>query len=242
MVVGTAAGIQYPVARPLYFSAMEPVLAFRGVRKAYEQGRRRVQALDGVSLEIGPREFVVVMGPSGSGKSTLLHLGGALDVPSEGQVLVEGRDTAAMSDLELTLLRRRRVGFVFQFFNLIPSLTVLQNAVLPSLLDGKSVDEARPGAIDRLRAFGLGERLEHHPDQLSGGEMQRVAVARALASGPVLVLADEPTGNLDSAAGRSILELFRDVAKERSVVMVTHDDRAAAFGTRLVRIRDGRIE
>jgi putative ABC transport system ATP-binding protein len=221
---------------------MDAVLSFRDVRKVYAQGRRLVSALDGVSLDIPPREFVCVMGPSGSGKSTLLHLAGGLDVPTSGEVVVAGRATRSMSDLELTLLRRRSIGFVFQFFNLVPSLTVLQNAVLPALLDGRAMDELRPGAVDRLRAFGLGERLDHHPDELSGGEMQRVAVARALAAGPSIVLADEPTGNLDSAAGRGILELFRDVARERTVVMVTHDDRAAAYGTRTVRIRDGRLE
>jgi putative ABC transport system ATP-binding protein len=221
---------------------MEATISFRNVVKSYVQGRREVPALRGVSLDIAPREFVCIMGPSGSGKSTLLHLAGGLDLPTRGEVRIAGRETKSLADTELTLLRRRSVGFVFQFFNLIPSLTIVQNAALPALLDGRPMSEVGPVAEARLRAFGLGDRLTHHPDELSGGEMQRVAVARALILDPPVVLADEPTGNLDSATGRGVLELFREIAKERTVVMVTHDDDAAAFGSRTIRIRDGLLE
>ncbi len=219
-----------------------PVIAFREVRKSYLQGRREVRGLDGVSLEIRRREFACVMGPSGSGKSTFLHLAGALDVPDAGQVLVDGKDTRSMGDAALTGLRRRTIGFVFQFFNLLPSLPVLQNACLPALLDGAPSGAVRERAVALLKRFGLGERLDHLPDELSGGEMQRVAITRALITDPPLILADEPTGNLDSAAGREILSLFQEIARERTVVMVTHDEKASAYGNRIIRLRDGKLE
>jgi putative ABC transport system ATP-binding protein len=219
-----------------------PVLEFRDVRKSYRQGRREVRGLDGVSFSIGRGEFVCVMGPSGSGKSTLLHLAGALDLPLAGQVLLLGKDTRTLDDAGLTRLRRESLGFVFQFFNLLPSLSIVQNACLPALLGGDLPDAVRDRAVGLLRRFGLGDRLDHLPDELSGGEMQRVAIARALISDAPLLLADEPTGNLDSATGIEILGLFREIARERTIVMVTHDDRAAAFGTRTIRLRDGRLE
>jgi putative ABC transport system ATP-binding protein len=219
-----------------------PVIEFRDVRKSYLQGRREVRGLDGLSLEIRRCEFVCVMGPSGSGKSTFLHLAGALDVPTSGHVLLAGSDTRSLDDAGLTGLRRRQLGFVFQFFNLLPSLPVLQNACLPALLDGRPPGEVRDRASGLLRRFGLADRLDHLPDELSGGEMQRVAIARALVTDPPLLLADEPTGNLDTATGKEILSLFREIARERTVVMVTHDERATAYGTRTVRLRDGRLE
>jgi putative ABC transport system ATP-binding protein len=219
--------------------AGEPVIQFRDVRKVYTQGRREVTALAGVSLSIRPREFVSIMGPSGSGKSTLLHLAGGLDVPSSGSVLIEGRDTSKMDDTELTLLRRGRIGFVFQFFNLIPTLTILQNASLPALLGGGRLGAARERATALLHQVGLEARLDHFPDELSGGEMQRVAIARALITDPPLLLADEPTGNLDSQTGAGILKILKNLAQERTVVIVTHDEKAAAYGTRTIRLRDG---
>jgi putative ABC transport system ATP-binding protein len=200
-----------------------------------------VLALDGVSLRIGRREFVTIMGPSGSGKSTLLHLAGGLDIPTSGQVLIEGRSTAALGDTDLTLLRRRHIGFVFQFFNLIPSLNIVQNASLPALLGGSPADNVRVRAGDLLKRLGLEKRLDHFPEELSGGEMQRVAIARALITDPPIVLADEPTGNLDTATGVEILKILQDIARERTVVIVTHDDRAAGYGTRLVKLRDGKL-
>ena len=218
-----------------------PVIEFRNVRKVHAQGRRDVVALDGVSLQIGRREFVTIMGPSGSGKSTLLHLAGGLDIPTSGEVLIVGQGTSSMDDTTLTLVRRREIGFVFQFFNLIPSLNIVQNASLPALLAGKPAGEVRDRAQALLKTLGLGARLDHFPDELSGGEMQRVAIVRALITDPPIVLADEPTGNLDTATGVEILKVLQEVARERTVVIVTHDDRAAGYGTRLVRLRDGKL-
>ncbi len=200
-------------------------------------------ALDGLTARIEKGEFVAVMGPSGSGKSTLLHLAGGLDLPTSGTVRLEGQATSEMSDDALTHLRRRRIGFVFQFFNLIPTLRVAENVALPLLLDGARQGDAR-GRVDALLdRVGLAPRREHFPDELSGGEMQRVAVARALVIDPAIVLADEPTGNLDSETGRGILELLRDVASRegRTIVMVTHDAGAAAFAGRTMRLKDGRV-
>jgi len=218
-----------------------PVIEFRDVRKVHAQGHRDVVALDGVSLRIGRREFVTIMGPSGSGKSTLLHLAGGLDVPTSGEVLVDGQSTSRMDDTTLTLLRRRQIGFVFQFFNLIPSLNIVQNASLPSLLGGGHPEEVRARAEELLGRLGLDHRFDHSPEELSGGEMQRVAIARALITDPPIVLADEPTGNLDTASGVEILKILQEIARERTVVIVTHDDRAAGYGTRIVRLRDGKL-
>ncbi|MBI2924032.1 MAG: ABC transporter ATP-binding protein [Planctomycetes bacterium] len=220
------------------------MIRFDNVRKVYPQGTREVAALDGLTMEVGKGEFLAVMGPSGSGKSTFLHLSGGLDLPTSGSVSIEGSATSTLTDDALTLLRRRRIGFVFQFFNLIPTLRVIENVSLPLLLDGKRQGDARPRAEALLDRLGLGHRKEHFPDELSGGEMQRTAVARALVIDPAIVLADEPTGNLDSATGRGILELLKEVAEKegRTVVMVTHDPAAAAWGTRTVRLRDGKLD
>jgi putative ABC transport system ATP-binding protein len=218
-----------------------PAIELRGVRKVHAQGRRDVVALDGVSLRIERREFVTIMGPSGSGKSTLLHLAGALDIPTAGEVLVEGTVTSSLDDTALTLLRRRAIGFVFQFFNLVPSLNIVENASLPALLSGGRFETVRARAEELLRKVGLSERFGHYPEELSGGEMQRVAIARALITDPPLVLADEPTGNLDTAAGVEILKILKEISRERTVVIVTHDERAAGYGTRLVKLRDGKL-
>jgi len=214
-----------------------------GLTKIYGQGDTAVTALDHVSLAVEQGEFVAVMGPSGCGKSTLLNLVGGLDQPSEGQVLVDGIDIATMSDQRVTQLRRRRLGFVFQFFNLIPVLTTVENAALPLTLDGVTAVEARQRARDWLTKVGLGDKLESRPDQLSGGQQQRVAVARALVADPALVLADEPTGNLDSKSADEIADLLKHAADEwnRAVVMVTHDPRIAAHARRIVFMRDGKI-
>lgn len=220
------------------------MIEFRNVRKLYRQGAREVRALDGVSFTVPKGAFAGIMGPSGSGKSTLLHLAGGLDLPSEGAVAIDGIATSSMDDDALTLLRRRRLGFVFQFFNLVPTLTVAENVALPLLLDGTSRAEALRRAALLLDRVGLSARAEHHPDELSGGEMQRTALARALVTDPVLVLADEPTGNLDSETGQGILQLLRDVVKGegRTLLMVTHDPAAAAYGDLQIRLRDGKLE
>jgi putative ABC transport system ATP-binding protein len=222
-------------------SSAGPAIVFREVRKIHAQGRRDVVALDGVSLRIEPREFVTIMGPSGSGKSTLLHLAGALDIPTSGEVLIGGTVTSSLDDTALTLLRRRLIGFVFQFFNLVPTLDIVENASLPALLNGGRFETVRSRAVELLQRVGLEKRLGHFPEELSGGEMQRVAIARALITDPPLVLADEPTGNLDTAAGVEILKILQEIARERTVVIVTHDDRAATYGTRLVKLRDGKL-
>ena len=220
------------------------MLELRDATKVYRQGRREVHAVRGVSLAVAPGEIVALVGPSGSGKSTVLHLLGGLDRPTTGAALFDGRDLATLSDDELTLLRRDRIGHVFQFFNLLPTLTAAENVALPLLLGGTSRDEAMARAAEGLAAVGLADRADHVPDEMSGGEQQRAAVARALAVRPRVLLADEPTGNLDSAAGAEVLEVIRSMTRggDRSVVMVTHDERAAAIGDRVVRLRDGRIE
>ena len=220
------------------------MIELRGVSKSYRQGRREVHAVRDVTLAVAPGEMVVLLGPSGSGKSTLLHLLGGLDRPSAGTVLFEGRDLASLPDDELTVLRRDRIGHVFQFFNLLPTLTAAENVALPALLGGGDSRRAMDAARAALDAVGLADRAEHFPEEMSGGEQQRTAIARALAVRPSVLLADEPTGNLDSAAGEEVLRVLRALTEEgtRSVVMVTHDERAAGVGDRRVRLRDGRIE
>jgi putative ABC transport system ATP-binding protein len=219
------------------------MLAVRDATKSYRQGDAEVRALDGVTLDIAAGEFVAIVGPSGSGKSTLLHLLGGLDTPSSGDILIDGASITRMSDDEVTIFRRRSIGFVFQFFNLMPTLSAEENVALPLLLDGKRAREVHPRVAAALEAVKLGHRRTHRPDELSGGEMQRVAIARALVIDPKLILADEPTGNLDSATGEQILELIRAANRElgTTVVMVTHDATAAAHGSRLVTMRDGRV-
>jgi putative ABC transport system ATP-binding protein len=220
------------------------MLAVRDATKSYRQGDAEVKALAGVTLDVAAGEFVAIVGPSGSGKSTLLHLMGGLDVPTSGDVLIDGAPISRMSDDEVTIFRRRSIGFVFQFFNLLPTLSAEENVALPLLLDGKRARDVRDRVAASLDAVGLGHRRRHRPDELSGGEMQRVAIARALVIEPKLILADEPTGNLDTANGDQILELIRRANRERAttVVMVTHDAKAAARGSRLVTMRDGRVE
>jgi putative ABC transport system ATP-binding protein len=214
------------------------------VTKIYQQGQGSVKALAGVSLRVDSGEFVSIMGPSGSGKSTLLHLLGALDTPTTGAALFRGQDLQQMSDRDRSLLRRNRIGFVFQFFNLLATLTAVENVALPLLLGGRPRREARERALTALERVGLSRRADHFPDEMSGGEMQRVAVARALVTEPEAVLCDEPTGNLDSATSKGILSLLRELPEKgkRAVVMVTHDPQAAAIGDRLVKIRDGLLE
>jgi putative ABC transport system ATP-binding protein len=211
--------------------------------KIYGSGETTVTALDHVNLKVETGEFVAVMGPSGCGKSTLLHLLGGLDRPSEGGVSIDGTAIADMKDDDLTKLRRRKMGFVFQFYNLIPVLNAVENAALPVTLDGVKPAEAKKRAAEWLKHFGLGDRLASRPDQLSGGQQQRVAVARALVTEPTLILADEPTGNLDTRSGDEIASLLRQVTKEykRTVVMVTHDPRIAAYADRIVFLKDGKI-
>jgi putative ABC transport system ATP-binding protein len=213
------------------------------VTKVYAQGRRQVQAVRGVSLRVNAGEFVAIMGPSGSGKSTLMHLMGALDTPTSGQALFQGQDLNALSDRQRSLLRRNRIGFVFQFFNLLPTLTAVENVTLPLLLGGTGRREAVRRSEASLERVGLLHRAGHFPEEMSGGEMQRVAVARALVTDPEAVLCDEPTGNLDSANAKEILNLLRSLPENdrRAVVMVTHDPDAAAIGDRILHVHDGKL-
>jgi putative ABC transport system ATP-binding protein len=224
-------------------SSNPPIILAQGLTKTYGSGDTAVIALDHVNLSVNAGEFVAIMGPSGCGKSTLLHLIGGLDRASEGRVVFDGVPLAEMSDDALTELRRRKMGFVFQFYNLIPVLTAVENAALPVTLDGAKPAEARAKAVEWLTRFGLGERLASRPDQLSGGQQQRVAVARALVADPALILADEPTGNLDTHSGDEIASLLRNVSKDygRTVIMVTHDPRIAAYADRIVFLKDGKI-
>jgi putative ABC transport system ATP-binding protein len=212
--------------------------------KTYIQGRRTVNAVRGVTLAVRSGEYVTIMGPSGSGKSTLMHLMGALDTPSSGRAVFQGQDLQSLSDRQRSLLRRDRIGFVFQAFNLLPTLTAAENVALPLLLGGSSRRSALTRAGECLEKVNMGHRTDHFPDEMSGGEMQRVAVARALVADPEAVLCDEPTGNLDTATSREILGLLSKLPEpgKRAVVMVTHDPSGATYGTRLVKIRDGLIE
>ncbi len=217
------------------------MIEIRDAVKVYHRGHTEVRALNGINLTVPKGQFLSVMGSSGSGKSTLLNLLGALDVPSGGSIHIDGREVSRMPDDELSRFRRDRLGFVFQFFNLLPTLTALENVVLPQLLSGKARREVEPKALALLEQVGLKGRAHHRPDELSGGEMQRVAVARAIVGEPALLLADEPTGNLDSKTGTEVLRLIREATRARqlTVVMVTHDPRAAEVGDRLVRLADG---
>ena len=215
----------------------------RDVCKVYQQGENEITALADVSLEIPAGSFAAVMGQSGSGKSTLLHLIGGLDRPTSGELLVDGRLIGQMADEQVTLFRRTQIGFVFQFFNLLPTLTAMENVALPFVLDGRAKSEADERAGILLAKVGLDQRKDHLPEELSGGEIQRVAIARALSFSPPILLADEPTGNLDSKNGTAILDLLRQINQEDgcTVVIVTHSEEAASYADRRIYLRDGRV-
>jgi putative ABC transport system ATP-binding protein len=220
------------------------LLVAEHVGKTYVAGESRVPALTDVSLRIGAGEFVAIVGPSGCGKSTFLHLCGAMDRPSSGRVTLDGQRLDTLSEEELTRLRRTRIGFVFQFFNLLPTLTLAENIALPLLLAGSPSEEALRRAGTLAERVGVSHRLDHQPQQLSGGELQRAAIARALVHAPVLVVADEPTGNLDSANGSNILELLRTMNRESGVTLLlaTHAAEIAGAADRVVSLRDGLVE
>jgi putative ABC transport system ATP-binding protein len=215
------------------------------VVREYTVGGQSVRALDGISLRLAGGQFVSVVGPSGAGKSTLLHLLGALDSPDSGSIIFDGDEIARLRDEQQSEFRHHRVGFIFQFFNLLPTLSAWENVAVPKLLDGVRLGKVKPDAVRLLDRVGLGHRTQHRPAELSGGEMQRVAVARALMMDPPLILADEPTGNLDSTTGASIFALLAEVAHEegrrRLVVMVTHNTEAAAATDRIITLQDGHL-
>jgi putative ABC transport system ATP-binding protein len=222
---------------------MMSVVETSSLNKRYDLGEHRVDALVAVDFVVEEGEFVAIMGPSGSGKSTLLHLIGGLDQPTNGEVTLNGQRLSLMKDKQITLLRRRNIGFVFQFFNLLPTLSASENITLPLLIDGKNLQAYEDRLQRILSLIGLSDRQNHKPEQLSGGEQQRVALARALIMEPAIVLADEPTGNLDSKTGMAIMELLKRSCAElgQTIVIVTHDPRAASTADRIVFLRDGEI-
>ena len=221
---------------------MSALIEIRALSKSYQMGRETVHALAGVDLDIVAGRFYAVMGPSGSGKSSLLYLVGGLDRPTGGRIVWDGRGIEAMDENALALYRRRTIGFIFQSFNLIPSLTALDNVAYPLRFDGVPRRERQARAYELLTQVGLGDRVLHRPTELSGGQQQRVAVARALINNPPIILADEPTGNLDTASGNSIMELLAQLhASGRTILVVTHDPRMEQFATQTVRLLDGKI-
>jgi len=221
--------------------SMKTVVELRNVTKEYIMGEVKVRAINEVSLKIKKSENIALMGPSGSGKSTMLHLVGCLDRPTRGKVFIDGKDISNLNDNELAVIRRKKIGFIFQFFNLIPSFTALGNVELPMMFSRTPHREEK--AKELLKAVGLEQRIHHYPSQLSGGETQRVAIARSLANDPQIVLADEPTGNLDSKAGKEIMEILVKLNKEKGVTLliVTHDNLIARHARRKIKLRDGKV-
>jgi len=219
------------------------VIAIEGVTKLYTMGEEIIHALMGIDLKIHRNEYLAIMGPSGSGKSTLMNMLGCLDTPTEGHYQFNGKDVAAMIDDELAEIRNREIGFVFQTFNLLPRATALSNVELPLIYAGYAPHERRDRATEALVSVGLGDRMNHKPNELSGGQRQRVAVARALVNNPSIILADEPTGNLDSKTGVEIMALFDDLYEQgNTIIVVTHEEEIARHARRIVRLRDGLIE
>ncbi|AEV69221.1 ABC transporter ATP-binding protein [Acetivibrio clariflavus] len=223
---------------------MNAVVEITNLYKTYKLGTVDVEVLKGINLSIQSGEFVSIMGPSGSGKSTLLYLIGGLDKPTSGSVKIKGKELAVMKDKEESIMRRREIGFVFQFYNLIPNLNVEENIMLPVLLDGKRIKDYRKKLDGLLEIVGLSDRRHHTPRELSGGQQQRVAIARALINEPDVILADEPIGNLDSKSGTEIMLLLKRINEEKgkTIIQVTHSKEAAEYGNRIIHVRDGRVE
>ena len=228
---------------PLYLCTVKTLISIEGLRKTYHVGSQDVHALDGLDLNIGQNEYVALMGPSGSGKSTLMNVLGCLDSPTAGTYHLNQQNVAQLEEDALAEIRNREIGFVFQTFNLLPRYTALENVALPLIYAGFNKEERLERAAEVLRTVGLGDRMEHKPNELSGGQRQRVAVARALVNRPSIILADEPTGNLDTATSLEIMALFGEIqAAGNTVILVTHEEDIAAFAHRVIRLRDGKVE
>jgi len=221
----------------------EPVIIIRDLKKTYLMGTMKVNALNGVSFDIKPNDYIAIMGPSGSGKSTLMNMIGCLDTPSEGTYILNGSDVSKLDDGELAQARNREIGFVFQTFNLLPRTDCLSNVELPLIYAGIKTQERRKRASETLEKVGLGDRMDHKPNELSGGQRQRVAIARALVNNPSILLADEPTGNLDNKTGNEIMHLFEELYRNgNTIIVVTHEQEIADHARRIIRLRDGVIE
>lgn len=220
------------------------MIELKNVSKSYEMGGQEVLALQNISLEIEQGELTCVVGPSGAGKSTLLHLIGCLDTPTSGEIFLDGKPVNSLSDDELSMMRRDRIGFVFQFFNLLPTLTAEENIALPQLIAGRSLEDVRDKVASLLEIIGLTSRRHHKPEQLSGGELQRIAIARAIINDPLVVLADEPTGNLDTASGEIVISLLKEISERgtSSVVVATHNVELTKLGDCTIALRDGKLE
>src|SRR5712692_4993661 len=232
---------QLDMNNPMLAKDRNALILLQDVSKTYSKGQESVRALDGIDLAVAEKGMVAIVGPSGSGKSSLLHIIGAMDRPTNGEVIVAGQPLNALSEAGLTSFRRKTVGFVFQSFNLIPNLSALENVMLPMEFNGVASEQRHRRAKELLDRVDLGARLTHRPRELSGGEQQRVAIARALANSPPFILADEPTGNLDSKTGQMIYELLKEIARERTVIVVTHAEILAQMADRVIHIKDGRL-
>ncbi|KAA6232342.1 ABC transporter ATP-binding protein [Chlorobium phaeovibrioides] len=220
-----------------------PVITMRDLKRHYSMGEETVKALDGVDLEFLKNDYAAIMGPSGSGKSTLMNIIGCLDTPTSGTYILNGQNVAEMDDDELARVRNREIGFVFQTFNLLPRINCLRNVELPLIYAGVNPREREERATEALNRVGLGDRITHKPTELSGGQIQRVAIARALINNPSIILADEPTGNLDTATSQDIMEIFSDLSKAgNTIILITHEEDIALYTRRIIRLRDGRIE
>ena len=224
-------------------NSSNPLIELKEVTKVYQMGTQEVRALAGVSLHVYPNEYVAIMGPSGSGKSTMMNIVGCLDTPTDGEYILNSQKVSEMSDNELAEIRNREIGFVFQTFNLLPRVNCLQNVELPLVYSGLRRSIRREQAADALRSVGLGDRMDHKPNELSGGQRQRVAVARALVNKPSIIMADEPTGNLDTKTGKEIMHLFEHLYRQgNTLLVVTHEEDIAQHARRIIRLRDGLVE